>query len=187
MIDIKLTKPGQASIDECHASLILGTALSTKPNNLLEIGIGTGFITNTLLYSIEYNQMGFLTAVDNYQDLGGNLKHDTIQQLQKNKNLKLLCPIQEKDFVLSSNDDSYDFLVSDGDHHNAGDWVEEIFRIMKPNAFIFLHDINNKIFPGLMNYKTLADKYNKPNYLFYKSSIEKEMCDRGLLMIINNK
>lgn len=45
--------------------------------------------------------------------------------------------MQERDFVMSTKENEFDFLVSDGDHNHAGEWVEDIFRIMKPDSFMF--------------------------------------------------
>ena len=52
-----------ASIDACHATLLLGVLLSAKPQNLLEIGIGPGLATRTMLSAIEYNRIGKLTCL----------------------------------------------------------------------------------------------------------------------------
>jgi len=186
-MNISLIKPNGAAVDVAHGMLIFGSMLSAKPNNILEIGIGTGFITNLLLDGVAYNQSGHLTSVDNFYDLGGNLPNQVLDKLKQRNSLSIIAPIEEKDFILSCKDNQYDFLVSDGDHVHAGEWVDEIFRIMKPNSFMFFHDINNTGFPGLYNYKTLSDKYNKPNYLFTKSSRDDEECHRGLLMVINKK
>lgn len=186
-MNINLSRPNSASIDISHGVLIFGTMLSAKPEKILEIGIGTGFITNFLLDGISYNQKGILTSIDNFYDLGGNLPNHVLQSLKQKNNINIIAPIEEKEFVLSSKNDEYDFLVSDGDHVHSGEWVDEIFRIMSPNAFMFFHDVNNSGFPGLMNYKILADKYNKPNYLFTQSSRNDEQCHRGLLMVINTK
>jgi predicted O-methyltransferase YrrM len=187
MINIQLNKPSTAAIDENHVSLILGSLLSVKAKNILEIGIGTGFVTDMLLKAIEFNGCGNITSIDNYHDLGGNLSEVTLEYLQQKRQLNIIAPVEEKDFVLSSEDNTYDFLVSDGDHHHSGEWVLDIFRIMKPNSFMFFHDVNNPGFPGLMNYKVLSDEYNKPNYLFTQSSRKDEECHRGLLMVINKK
>ena len=94
---------------------------------------------------------------------------------------------EEKDFVFSIEENQFDFIVSDGDHLHAGEWAEQIFKILKPDSFMFFHDVNNPGYPNLMNYKILADKYNKPNFLFKESSRADEDCQRGTLMIINKK
>lgn len=186
-ISLNLNRPNNAAIDIPHGMLILSTLLSAKPKNILEIGIGTGFITKLLLEGITYNQVGELTTIDNFHDLGGNLPNSTLRELQGQSNIKIIAPVEEKDFVFRSEENQFDFLVSDGDHLHAGEWVDQIFKIIKPNSFMFFHDVNNPGYPNLMNYKTLSDKYNKPNFLFTKSSRADEECERGILMVLNLK
>ena len=175
-----------AAIDRGHAVLMLGALLAAKPESVLEIGIGTGTATKTILEGLAFNGVGQLTCVDNYWDLGGNLPHEVLESIAK-RGVTLKAPINEKDFVLSCPDDSYDFLVSDGDHEHAGEWADEIFRIMKPNSFMFFHDIANTDYPNLQNYLKRAIELGKPHFLFSKSSRSDENCGRGWLMIINEK
>lgn len=186
-MNINLSRPSRAAIDVPHGALIFGALTSSKPLNILEIGIGTGFITNLLLEGVAYNQMGHITSVDNFHDLGGNLPNKVFEDLKKKENISIIAPMHERDFVKSTEDDKFDFLVSDGDHDHAGEWVAEIFRIIKPNSFMFFHDVNNPGYPNLTNYKIEADKYKKPNFMFTKSSRTDEDCARGILMVINTK
>lgn len=186
-MNVYLNRPNNAAIDIPHGMLIFSTLLSAKPLNILEIGIGTGFITNLILEGINYNQLGQLTSIDNFHDLGGNLPNSTLEQLKTKSNIKIIAPIEEREFVFKSSENEFDFLVSDGDHLHAGEWADQIFKIMKPNSFMFFHDVNNPGYPNLMNYKILAEKYNKPNFLFTRSSRKDEECERGLLMVVNNK
>lgn len=186
-MNIALNRPNKAAIDSAHGMLILGSLMSSKSKNILEIGIGTGFITNMLLNAIEYNQVGKLTSVDNFHDLGGNLPNHVLDNLKTNKNIKIVAPMEERDFVFSCGENSFDFLVSDGDHLHAGEWVDQIFKIINPDSIMFFHDINNSGYPNLKNYKIRADELNKPNFLFKESSRQDEDCSRGILMVINKK
>ena len=171
------------SIDLCHGLTILGTAVSAKPKSILELGVGRGFVTNILLDAIEFNGIGELTCVDNLHDdfpltLFGNLR---------NRGAKIIEPISEKDFVFQTEENTYDFLMSDADHNHAGEWTDQIFKIMKPNSFMFFHDITNPGYPNLLNYETRAKELNKPYYIFNQESRFDERCWAGLLMIINTK
>ena len=66
----RFSRPSRnASVDLCHGMLILSNALSSKPEKILEIGIGPGFCSEILLSAIEYNGKGKLTCVDNFVDL----------------------------------------------------------------------------------------------------------------------
>ncbi len=178
-------QPGPA-IDICHSVLILGSLLSAKPESILELGVGTGFVTNLLLDGITYNQQGNLTCVDNFHDYNGHLQQSTLDKIASRK-AKIIAPIEEKLFVINSQTDSYDFLVSDADHEHAGEWVDEIFRIMKPNSFMFFHDVSAPGYPNLANYITRSKELGKPHYLFNVNSRPNESCQRGFLMVINIK
>ena len=135
-MNIVLNRPSKAAIDSAHGMLILGALMSSKSKNVLEIGIGTGFITNMLLNAIEYNKIGHLTSVDNFHDLGGNLPNQTLDILKTKQNIKIIAPMEEKDFVFSCEENSFDFLVSDGDHLHAGEWVDQIFKIKIGRAHV---------------------------------------------------
>ena len=186
-MNIILNRPNKAAIDSAHGMLILGCLMSSKSKNILEIGIGTGFITNMLLNAIEYNQIGHLTSVDNFHDLGGNFPNEVLENLKLNQKIKVIAPMQERDFVFSCEENSFDFLVSDGDHLHAGEWADQVFKIMKPDAIMFFHDVNSPGYINLKNYKTRSDALNKPNFLFKESSRPDEDCHRGILMVINKK
>ena len=110
-MNIALIKPNGGAIDVPHGMLILGALLSAKPKNVLEIGIGTGFITNLLLDGISYNQIGELTSIDNFHDLGGNLPNSTLENLKTKPNIKIIAPIEEKDFVFSIEENQFDLTV----------------------------------------------------------------------------
>lgn len=186
-MNIVLNRPSKAAIDVAHGMLILGSLMSSKSKNILEIGIGTGFVTSMLLNAIEYNQIGSLTSIDNFHDLGGNLPNQVLENLKTKPNIKIIAPVEEKDFVFSCEENSFDFLVSDGDHLHAGEWTDQIFKIMVPDSIMFFHDVNNPGYSNLKNYKTRADELNKPNFLFKESSRVDEDCHRGILMVINKK
>jgi len=186
-MNIILNRPNKAAIDSAHGMLILGSLMSSKSKNILEIGIGTGFITTMLLNAIEYNKIGHLTCIDNFHDLGGNLPNQTLEDIKSKQNVNVIAPIEEREFVFSSKENSFDFLVSDGDHQRSGEWADQIFKIMKPNSIMFFHDIDNPGYPNLKNYITRANSLGKPNFVFNSSSRPDEDCERGILMVINKK
>jgi predicted O-methyltransferase YrrM len=183
-----LNSSGEAgpSVDLCHAVLLLGAIMSAKPSNVLELGIGPGFTSEILVQGLAYNQKGNLTCIDNYHDLGGHLNTSIMDSL-KERGVRIVAPISEKEFVHGVPENTYDFLMSDGDHEHAGEWVHQIFKIIKPDSFMFFHDVAAPGYPNLYNYKTLADELGKPNYLFKTSSRPGESCERGFLMVINKK
>jgi len=177
-------QPPGAAIDLNHIILILGTLLSAKPENILELGIGTGKTSEILIQGIKYNKKGYLTCVDNLMDLDGNMSREIFESLKK-RNISIVQS-NERDFVYRTGDNQYQFLVSDADHLAANQWINEIFRIMSPNSFCFFHDIGPN-YSNLLEYKIKSDELGKPNYLFNISSRPEENCERGLLMVINKK
>ena len=48
-------RPNGAAIDIPHGVLILGALMSSKPQSIVELGIGTGFVTSLIFQGIEYN------------------------------------------------------------------------------------------------------------------------------------
>jgi len=170
-----------ASIDLCHGMFLLGTLISAKPSNVLELGIGPAFASEILCAGIKYNGIGKLTCVDNLADLNGNLPSEKIEYLKEN-NVKIVAPIDEKDFVEQSDLEEYDFLVSDADHGRAHLWAERVFDIMKSNSFMFFHDIGE--FKNLLRYKEIADERGYYNHTFTTSSRSDERCHRGWQFII---
>jgi predicted O-methyltransferase YrrM len=171
------------SVDACHGLTIFGAAVSAKPESLLELGVGGAFVTNLLLDAIEFNEKGSLTCVDSlHDDFPPNL-FDGI----KERGANVIAPIEEKDFVFSVKENTYDFLMSDADHNHAGEWTDQIFKIMKPDSIMFFHDVTNPGYPNLLNYQKRAEELGKPFYLFNSDSRSDERCWRGLLMIVNKK
>jgi len=170
-----------ASVDLCHGLFLLGALTSAKPKNILELGIGPAFASEILCAGIKYNGIGKLTCIDNLADLGGNLPNEKLIFLREN-GVNIIAPIDEKDFVEQSKNEEFDFLVSDADHGRAHLWAEKVFDIMKPNSFMFFHDIlDNK---NLLRYKEIADERGYHNHIFGDSSRSDENCHRGWLFII---
>ena len=42
------------SIDMCHNILIFGLVVSSKPERALELGIGRGYVTNSIMSALKY-------------------------------------------------------------------------------------------------------------------------------------
>lgn len=177
-------QPHGAAIDLAHNMLLFGALLSAKPDKVLEIGVGTGLATETLIHGIQYNKKGSLDCVDSLYDLHGNFPTALYERLLAHPLVNFI-ESGEDEFLQTLDSDSYDFVLSDGNHFNTN-W-DKIFDITTPNGFIFCHDVSNPGYPNLMNYKIRADELGKPNHLFNKNSRPSEDCSRGFLMIINKK
>lgn len=175
-----------AAIDLGHAFLLFAVAICSKPKDILNLGVGPGVSVNSLVKSVKFNGFGHITAVDNKHDLGGNMSQGVLDDLAKNGVNIIFSP--EKEYVYGCQSDSFDLIVSDADHYHAGEWVDEIFRIARPNAFIFVHDANNNDFPGLRCYGERAKELGYPHYLFNKGGRATDRAPKtGWLMIINGK
>jgi predicted O-methyltransferase YrrM len=188
-----MTKPfGQddvVKIDTAHASVLSGLVQANKPKTVLEIGIGGGQATDAILSGLEFNQQQFnYDIVDCWLDWGGN-KPDGVDEKYGAK-----CNIItsfEKDFVFSTKN-TYDFIMSDGDHHNAEQWFEHVFdNLLNPGGILVYHDISLVDEPGV--FANLRDIYYKAKelglrfHLFNKDSRSDERCWRGLLIIFKDE
>ena len=130
------------AVDRCHNLFLIGALLSKKPERVIELGIGTGYITSSLIYALRYNRKGSLTCVDNWSEWGGN-EPDGIDAY-RSAGVEIVAPMAEEEFVKNCPSDSYDVLISDADPFLSGLWVDEHLRITKHNGFMFFHNTNRK-------------------------------------------
>ncbi|HEY7243966.1 MAG TPA: class I SAM-dependent methyltransferase [Xanthobacteraceae bacterium] len=173
------------AIDCAHNIFVIGAVLSKKPRNILELGIGTGYLSMSLVHALKYNQTGRLTSVDNWLDthgweprLGAELRAEGVE---------VVCA-SEEEFVRRAPADAYDFLVSDADHQRSWSWLDEHIRIVEHDGFMFFHDTNQPdVFPGLAQLESRVKKLGLPFYHFTQGSREDEHCTRGILFVINKK
>ena len=170
--------PLRVAVDESHALLILGAALSAKPLNLLELGIGSGYVTRTLLAAIAYNGVGKLTSVDNWKDWNG-VKPDGIAELEA-ADITVVAE-DEGPFLKAQPDAAYDFVVSDADHRNAHKHLPDLLRITTPSGVIFIHDASNQHLINALNAS------RRPYKLFAATTRPGERCERGTAMLFNQK
>jgi len=176
----------EAAMDSCHYLQIVGSLVAKKPENILEVGIGTALLTAGLVMGMRYNQCGCLTCVDNWSDWHG-VEPPEITTLRE-AGVTVMAPVEERVFLSGCATDTYDFVVSDGDHKNSGTWVDEYIRITKPEGIIYFHDTNNLgMFPKLGLIKQRVLQLGLPHYHFLQSSRKDERCERGLLFVVNRK
>lgn len=171
-------------IDKPHVLLIYGVAISHKPLKVLELGIGSGLVTATLLHASIYNNIKTeITAVDNWSQWEGAGKPQHIDQLSS-YGVKVIHS-EERAFVESAETNYYDLIVVDGDHEKGHEWADKIFKLLSPDGILFSHDI--LLFPNLKKYIDLAKENNMSYKLFHKSSRPDERCERGFIMIMKNQ
>jgi hypothetical protein len=170
-------------IDACHRQLIGAMVAAAKPSRILELGFGTGATTRVLKIAAESVGMAHLIVVDNWVDWGGTKPEH--QDYYFGPGVRFVTA-DEREFLASTPDDTYDFLVSDADH--TGDWCEEHFRVTKPGSICFFHDTNTRhIYPGIGRTVEYVKTRGWSHYHFTKSTLPGEECERGLLMVVNGK
>jgi SAM-dependent methyltransferase len=167
-------KVDSSSVDFCHNLLIFSTILSYKPQNILEVGYGSGFVTHSIIEAIKINNIGKLTLVDNWRDWNYKIPN-FINNLDNNIDL---ITSEEIDFISCCNDNLYDIVVQDASHKNFNNIFHNYKRITKNKGIIFFHD------SSMFDLNFIKDN----SFVnFNKSTIFGERCDRGFLMFINNK
>ena len=125
------------AIDLAHNVFVVGAVLSRKPENVLELGIGSGYVTNSLLHAIHFNRKGQLTSVDNWCDWNGAQPPFASPLRAAGVNIVVSG---EEEFVRSAADDAYDFLVSDADHFRSSAWLDQ--RVKESELDIAFDDDN---------------------------------------------
>ncbi|UCD82316.1 MAG: glycosyltransferase family 4 protein [Desulfobacterales bacterium] len=179
-------RSNRGAVDRCHNLLVTGSVLARKPQNVLELGIGTGYLTWSLIYALRYNGMGQLTCVDNWFDWGMT-EPAGINEI-RSAGVQVIAPVSEEEFVKQSPSNVYDFLISDADQFLSGLWVDELLRICRHNAFMFFRNTNLKDdLPNLQLIEKRIKQLGLNHYHFTETSREDERCYRGWLFAINEK
>lgn len=176
----------EVPIDLCHNMFLIGALVAKKPKDVLEIGIGSGYVTISIIHALRYNGVGKLTSLDNWEQWQG-VEPPGAEGLRK-AGVTLVAPMDEEKFVRHCPTDSYDVLISDGDHLRSGSWIDEHLRIVRHDGFMFFHDTNQPdAFPSLQLVGKRLKELSIPHYHFTTSSRPDERCERGLLFAINRK
>jgi predicted O-methyltransferase YrrM len=166
-----------AMIDKNHVSLIYSNMICHKPDTILEIGIGTGLVTYSLLYGRQYNGKGEITSVDNWHDWDG-IEPPEIDNLRKN-GVRIITSNEE--YFVRNCQDKFDFIVVDGDHSFGHEWADVIVGLLNPGGVLFSHDV--RLFPKLSIYEDIAKNHGLSYKIFDKSSRPDDRCDRGFIII----
>jgi len=168
-------------IDEAHGIYVLGLVTASKPESILELGIGSGYTTDLIIKAAMVNQNSpKIDVVDNWYDF--NFK-TPVEASAKYSKLVNLINMSELEYVFSTKN-RYDFIFSDADHNNTDKWFWYVYKnLLNAGGYLLYHDVTNRSFPNLNN--ILKECQNsKLNYmLFNKNSKTSERCDRGLLCI----
>jgi predicted O-methyltransferase YrrM len=173
------------AIDLAHNVFLVGAILARKPDNVLELGVGSGYVTASLIYALRFNRKGRLTSVDNFFDWGGSEPAHVGSLRGAGVNVIIKG---EEEFVRAAPSDAYDFLVSDADHFRSGGWLDQHLRLVQHDGFLFFHDTNQpQMFPSLATIEGQIKERGLPHFHFKESSRPDERCQRGWLFVINKK
>jgi predicted O-methyltransferase YrrM len=167
------------AMDHNHIELIGSLIKCNKPKTVLEIGIGSGLVTKTIIDSFSFNEMEIrLTCVDNFIDWNGNtpLGFETYMDIIN------FISKDERTFIHECNS-TYDFIISDADHHHTNEWIDKTLNILNPGGILIYHDVTNKDFVNLYSIINYVQQHKLNHFLFNKNSKPTERCDRGLLII----
>lgn len=170
-------------IDDNHLNLIYGLITSAKPKNCLELGIGSGITTQTIINGFRYNQLPLdIDCVDNFFDWDGVCP----EHISKYIGDVNIVSQSEQDFLIECQK-KYDFIISDADHYNTHLWVERTLNLLSPKGFLIYHDVTNSSFPNLYTIIEQIKFYNLSHMIFNQSSLNSERCERGLLVVCNSR
>jgi predicted O-methyltransferase YrrM len=174
-------------VDVAHATMLTALVQANKPKTVLEIGIGGGQGTDAILAGLAFNQQVFqYVLVDNWHDWHGQRPEGVTEKYGSMINI---VDSAEKDFVFST-DKTFDFIMSDGDHHHADQWFEHVFtELVNPGGILIYHDINlfdADAFQNLNQIYHRCQEYGLRHHLFNRNSREDERCQRGLLVIFKD-
>jgi len=169
-------------IDQAHIDLIAGLVKANKPKITLEIGMGSGSVTDAIIQAQQYNQIDLQhTVVDNWHDWNFNRPPD-VDSRYPDVNI---ITATEYDFVHTT-DHTFDFIISDGDHHNAERWFGRVYNeLLNPGGILIYHDVNTveREFLNLLEILYYCQTHNIRHHLFNQNSRSDERCQRGLMVI----
>ena len=167
------------TIDICHNMLLFGVVLALKPKQILEIGIGSGYVTNTILTALSYNQKGKVLCVDCCKDC--TVKEPEHFKILRKNGAEIVIDSEES-FVSKAKNKTFDLIISDADHKKSHKWINKTASLLTDHGIIFFHDTNNKNFPNLKNNNEHMKSMGFSCKCFHQSSRKEERCERGWLM-----
>jgi len=174
------------SIDRCHNLFLIGALLSKKPRHVLELGIGTGYLTVCMIHALRFNGVGDLTTVDDWTSWGG-VEPPGIGAIRAG-GVNIVAPVNIPDYLRQCRDGSYDFLIADASRLDGEEILEDLRRVAVSGAFFFAGNTrrvaqHNR---GAALEDWLKVRGMQP-YLFNESTRSDERCENGCLFAILDK
>jgi len=178
--------PEQVAIDQCHAALVYGVAVSQKPKRILELGYGSGRVTDMIQRARSFNgHASHYVLVDSWLDWGGTPPQGIAVRREYGE-IEIITSTEE-DFVKGCKD-QFDLIFSDADHLRSHEWFPEVIeKLLAPMGIAFFHDVMSPDYPNLRQTLHWLLSNAHKGYVarvFDESSRNDERCDRGLLMVM---
>lgn len=170
------------AIDYAHAHLVAGLILAHKPESVLELGVGSAYLTRVVLEALRENSLGCLTSVDNFFDWQG-IKPPHIEELQHAYPEWNLIISDESSFLQSALPHTYMFIISDGDHTRGYQTASAVFQAAVPGGLLVFHDTSSDLFRLLARIPNRCRRLGFPSFHFTAKSLPDERTDRGLLVV----
>lgn len=170
------------ALDYAHAHLIAGLILAHKPKTVLELGVGSAYLTRVVLEALLENGSGKLTSVDNFFDWNG-AKPSHIEQLQLEHPDWLLIVEDESVYLRKLVSEKYSFIILDGDHTRGYQTASYLFRSAETGSILCFHDTQSEIFRLLGRLPKRCTQLGFPAIHFTAKSRPDERTDRGLLVV----
>ena len=125
------------AVDRRFNLLLVAAVLSKRPEAVLELGFGVGYLTISLVYALKCNQRGRLTCLDDWELWGGR-EPEGIEHFRA-AGVQIMAPMRREEFLVSCPSNSYDVIVSDSRGLAGGALLNEHLRIATDDAWLFFH------------------------------------------------
>lgn len=184
-----------AAVDQCHLDLTYGLIRAHKPKSVLELGVGSGRTTATLIRGVRDNGdegKTRITLVDNWEDWKGKKPTDILEEIEGHIEV---VEKPERDFVFDARQ-SWDFIFSDADHWNTDKWFDYVYdRLLNSDGILIYHDVSKSEgfpstelrFPNLYSILIKCRERGIAHMHFDRSSADEERCYRGFLVIFKSQ
>ncbi len=132
---------GRSSPNElCYNLFLVGAVLSKKPNNVLKLGMGSGYFTESLIYALRYNRKGKLTCVDSGSE--GSSREPADMERYRSAGVRVFAPVPAQEFVNNCPANTYDFLIADADSFINALGIDALLRITTDKGFLCYRNAN---------------------------------------------
>ena len=181
--------PRVVAMDQCHIDLIAAVAGALKPTSILEMGYGSGRLTERLFKMRHENHLSddacLYTLVDNFVDWDGQMP-EGFPIIPRTQPKRGAFAMDEEKFIEMAVKEKwrFDLIISDADHQHSHEWFPVVVcALLAPGGVAFFHDV---LAPEYQLGKNIEDikMIGYPYKVFDRNSMSSERCERGLLMVM---